>query len=215
MNSKISSLYQKLFKECDNSRIIAFDDNKTQYTHLDFKTAVANFVSVLETKPCCDVALYVENAYLFLIALTACFIKDKHPVMFAYYSKLNDIEKAYDYDLFVTDQNVESQSGFETVNIGKLHTLGKLSKQCSLDVIKPFESDRYMYLYTSGSTGKSKKVKKDLLSMEKEAFTVSQSFKEFEDLKDVCLYATIPPYHLYGLSFRIFLPVFLKIPVNT
>ncbi|MGN0914909.1 MAG: hypothetical protein ACI4NE_00955 [Succinivibrio sp.] len=177
MNTKISYLYQNLFSDNDDRRTIAFEDQNTKYSLLDFKIAVANFVKELDSKDSSDVALYIENAYLFLIALTACFIRDKHPVMFAYYSRINDIDNSYDYDLFVTDQNVELQSGYETINIGKLHYEGALSKNCSLDVIKPFESNRYMYLYTSGSTGKSKKIRKDLLTMEKRLLLYLKALK--------------------------------------
>ncbi|MGN0902911.1 MAG: hypothetical protein ACI4M9_06470, partial [Succinivibrio sp.] len=63
-----------------------------------------------------------------------------------------------------------------------------------------------------GSTGNAKRIVKTLEVMELEATVFKNTLKT--DLKGARLLATVPPYHMYGLTFRIFMPLLNRIPFD-
>jgi len=64
-------------------------------------------------------------------------------------------------------------------------------------------------IYTSGSTGESKPVHKSIGNLFSEADTLKRTL----NLPDRPLLASVPPYHLYGLTFSILLPWVLGVPM--
>ncbi|EFN6861176.1 AMP-dependent synthetase [Escherichia coli] len=73
-------------------------------------------------------------------------------------------------------------------------------------------SDAFIELFTSGSTGQPKQIAKPLISLDQEANMLATHFAD--RLLGCRFVASVMPQHLYGLTFRIFLPMALGLPLH-
>lgn len=74
------------------------------------------------------------------------------------------------------------------------------------------DESRFVELFTSGSTGTPRRVIKHIVSLDREARLLADRFGE--RLTGCSVVASVVPQHLYGLTFRIVLPMALGLPLH-
>ncbi len=67
-------------------------------------------------------------------------------------------------------------------------------------------------LFTSGSTGEPKRISKPVKSLDREAALIAAHYAG--RLTGSRVVASVAPQHLYGLTFRLFLPMALGLPLH-
>ena len=188
------------------------------YTYLDFKyllLAVSSLLSKTELK---KIAICTENSAFFSVFFFSCLLSNKPPVLLGNFTKLSLVEDVDKYDLVVTDENIKDLP-IKTFFIDYLAFDGLLKNAkdtfstADLNNIK-FNSEDNIVLYTSGSTGKSKAVIKTFKQMFDEAVTVASITENLAGTPNLKAIATVPPYHMYGLTFRIFQCLYQKITIE-
>lgn len=96
----------------------------------------------------------------------------------------------------------------ETAGVAELSNLKPVPDEIASAKLK-LDDDFGAYLYTSGSTGEPKRVEKKMRYMNEEARLLSSFVRE--DLEGSILTSSVYPYHMYGFTFSICLPMCLKI----
>ncbi len=74
------------------------------------------------------------------------------------------------------------------------------------------DDTRFVELFTSGSTGTPRRVIKHIASLDREACLLANRFGE--RLAGCSVVASVVPQHLYGLTFRIMLPMAMGLPLH-
>ncbi len=97
---------------------------------------------------------------------------------------------------------------YENANEDRLSNLICISDEMAEDTLK-LDDDFGVYLYTSGSTGEPKRIEKKMRYMNLEAELLSSFIRK--DLEGSILTSSVYPYHMYGFTFSICLPMCLKI----
>ncbi len=219
------SLHQALFENfCFyKDRIVAY--SKTQaYTHQDFTDSIkALALYLLKDKEIKSIAVCVENAYTFSIVFIAAMYAGKTPVLLGNITAHTFDEIETKADMVISDLSIK-ETAVPSADITELLEKADMeyralsqtdrdafNSQCfsSLDESSP------IVFYTSGTTGKSKRVNKSLKSMQIDiacSFELSDSLESIEGLR---LISTVPPYHMYGLTYRIFMPILRHLSMTT
>lgn len=149
-------------------------------------------------------ALCFENSYLFIVALLATLSAGKTPVIPGHCRvSLLEEQRSLFYGV-LSDQTLEWSGALRVVSSAKTS-----APTAALPVIA---ASRCVELYTSGSTGQPKRVIKSLAALDKEAALLATRFAE--RLTGCRVVASVVPQHLYGLTFRIFLPMSLGLPLH-
>lgn len=150
-------------------------------------------------------ALCFENSYLFIVALLATLHAGKTPVIPGH-TRVSLLEEQDALFSGVLSDNTLNFSG---------RLLVVSSTRRSMETFIPLpdiDGSRYVELFTSGSTGKPKRVIKYIASLDKEASMLVSRFGE--RLSGCRVIASVVPQHLYGLTFRIFLPMAAGLPLH-
>lgn len=183
---------------------IAWQEQHT-WTLGHLRADVARLIAELQPLPGERWALCLENSYLFIVALLATLHAGKTPVIPGHSraSLLNEQRALFD--------GVLSDSALDW--LGPQHRVG--STMCasaahfSFPAIPP---EAHVELFTSGSTGQPKRILKSIHALDREAALLSTRFAE--RLTGSRVVASVVPQHLYGLTFRIFLPMALSLPLH-
>lgn len=217
------SLHEALFGNYDKHKIVAYSKNNS-FTHKNFTDSIkALGLWLFQDNSVKNIAICVENAYSFSITFIAAMYARKTPVLLGNITAhtFDDIkEKA---DLVISDLNIEgiavpSYDFSELLNKAeKFYTEQKsLESETETDnLFSSLDEKSPIIFYTSGTTGKSKRVNKSLKSMQIDitcSYELSDSLETTDNLK---LISTVPPYHMYGLTYRIFMPILRHIPMTT
>jgi acyl-coenzyme A synthetase/AMP-(fatty) acid ligase len=150
-------------------------------------------------------ALCFENSYLFIVALLATLSAGKTPVIPGH-CRLSQLEEQR--NLF---QGVLSDKplGWQGASI----VVASANSNTPPDAPLPgIDAELVVELFTSGSTGRPKQVVKSVAVLEHEAELLAARFAE--RLKGCRVVASVVPQHLYGLTFRIVLPMTLGLPLH-
>ena len=150
-------------------------------------------------------ALCFENSYLFIVALLATLHAGKTPVIPGHcrVSLLN--EQHLLFDGVLSDKAMDWQ--------GTLRVVSSAMTSVAHDITFPaIRSDAFVELFTSGSTGQPKRVIKPIARLDSEAALLATRFAD--RLAGCRVVASVVPQHLYGLTFRIFLPMALGLPLH-
>ncbi|SKA60664.1 Acyl-CoA synthetase (AMP-forming)/AMP-acid ligase II [Succinivibrio dextrinosolvens DSM 3072] len=217
------SLHEALFGNYDKHKIVAYSKNKS-FTHKDFTDSIkALGLWLFQDNSVKNIAICIENAYSFSIAFIAAMYARKTPVLLGNITAhtFDDIkEKA---DLVISDLNIEGIA-VPSYDFSKLLNKAEefYTEQKSLEsetepdnLFSSLDEKSPIIFYTSGTTGKSKRVNKSLKSMQIDitcSYELSDSLESIDNLK---LISTVPPYHMYGLTYRIFMPILRHIPMTT
>jgi len=150
-------------------------------------------------------ALCFDNSYLFIVALLATLHAGKTPVMPGH-SRVSLLEhQKHLFDGLLSDTPLDFT----------LPTAVVVSTHRASDVSLTFadiSETACIELFTSGSTGQPRRVVKPVVCLDREAALLAQRFGE--RLAGCRIVASVVPQHLYGLTFRIFLPMSLSLPLS-
>lgn len=225
MKNKELSLHQALFENFSlyKDRIVAYSKDRS-YTHQDFTDAIkALSLYLIKDKDIKSIAVCIENAYSFSIAFIAAMYAGKTPVLLGNITShtFDDIESKADMvvsDLNITRIAVPSPDFKELLEKAQ-KDYSALSEKEQSDL-----NDRYfsslddnspIVFYTSGTTGKSKRVNKSLKSMQIDIACSHELSDRLENIENLKVISTVPPYHMYGLTYRIFMPILRHLPMTT
>lgn len=180
-----------------------------QDTHLwtlaHLRHDVAHLLTHLRQQPAMRWALCIENSYLFIVALLATLHAGKTPVLPGHgrISLLNEQKALFDGILsdkaLAWDGALVIVESTMTVTSGQMHFPAPGKEAC-------------IELFTSGSTGQPKRICKPIGSLDREAALLSACYAG--RLAGCRVVASVAPQHLYGLTFRLFLPMALGLPLH-
>lgn len=218
MKDKKLSLHNAIFSSRDPQEIIAYGKDCTYrlYDLQNYAKALSVFLS-----DCTDsktVAICVEDSFLFTVAFIASLYANTTPVLLGT-SDPNTVDDIEDKcDLVITDNKstaklikvFDLRTLLNVIPIKKLTDIPSVNKD---ETFPPVLDDfSKIIFYTSGSTGKAKRIEKSLDNMQQEALRVQFKTPELETLENRLLLSTVPPFHMYGLTFRVFMPLLRHIP---
>ncbi len=166
---------------------------------------VATLVTTLQQRDGERWALCFENSYLFIVALLATLHAGKTPVIPGH-SRVSLLEEQRGLFNGVLSDRTLAWSGV---------TLKIQSAYQSAEHHEPLPAiaeTRYVELFTSGSTGQPRRVVKPIACLDQEATLLAGRFAA--RLAGCRVVASVVPQHLYGLTFRIFLPMALGLPLH-
>ncbi|MDX6039485.1 AMP-binding protein [Scandinavium lactucae] len=169
---------------------------------------VVTLMQALHAQPGTRWALCFENSYLFVVALLATLHAGKVPVIPGHcrVSLLNEQQDLFDGILSEASLDCAGPQIVVSARSASTSTHGH-------DITpSPIAADSVIELFTSGSTGQPKKIIKPVALLDAEA---QMLHTRFEQRLDGCrVVASVVPQHLYGLTFRIFLPMACGMPLH-
>lgn len=150
-------------------------------------------------------ALCFENSYLFIVALLALLHAGKTPVIPGHCRESLLAEQQGLFAGVLSDKPLNWPGPHLVVASGNIaatetHTFPAL------------RDGAFIELFTSGSTGQPRRVIKPISCLDNEAALLSSRFAG--RLAGCRVIASVVPQHLYGLTFRIFLPMSLGLPLH-
>lgn len=176
-------------------------DNTWTLGHL--RHDVAQLVQHLQHQQGDRWALCFENSYLFIVALLGALHAGKTPVIPGHNRESLLEEQQALFDGILSDKTLPGNS-----------LLISSSMQFTAETVSlPAIADgAFVELFTSGSTSQPKRVIKYIHRLDCEAQMLSLRFAD--RLAGCRIVASVVPQHLYGLTFRIFLPMALGLPLH-
>lgn len=149
-------------------------------------------------------ALCFENSYLFIVALLAALHAGKTPVIPGH-SRVSQLkEQRALFSGVLSDRPLDVAGNLLVSSAG--------CRAAAWTPLPAIDDDRYIELFTSGSTGAPRRIIKPVACLDREAVMLAARFGE--RLAGCRVVASVVPQHLYGLTFRIFLPMSLGLPLH-
>jgi len=155
----------------------------------------------LAAQPGARWALCFDDSYRFCVALLACWYSGKTPVMPGHSRAALLDEMQAQLDGVLCDMPLAVSLPLLTCDDAEAR--GQLPS---------LPAGSALVLFTSGSTGAPRQVVKSLAVMEQESRWLSTLWGE--QLQGCRIIASVSHQHLYGLSFRVFLPMTLRLPFS-
>lgn len=165
---------------------------------------VAELIPYLQQQNGARWALCFDNSYLFIVALLATLHAGKTPVLPGHSRTALLNEQHTLFDGVLSDEALVWQGPGITVRSARTS-----AESCCVPALRP---DATIELYTSGSTGTPKRVIKTLAQLDAEATLLATRFAE--RLSGCRIVSSVTHQHLYGLTFRIMLPMALGLPLH-
>lgn len=204
---QVSSLATWLHDE----RVIAYDRSH-RLTTREAQASIAAMRAQLGTAQ--RVALVLDSPYSFALAFMAVLSLGQRPVILGHHNPSLLSTQHELFDLVLTDlptlPSLAKTAGLNrpVLEIGSLVREPPVLSEDELTATKTalsgIAASSVFELYTSGSTGSPKAVLKTVGEMEAEAQVLAQFLSA--ELDGATLLATVYPYHMYGLTFSVFLP---------
>ncbi|OAT77694.1 AMP-dependent synthetase [Mangrovibacter phragmitis] len=176
------------------------------WTQARLRYDVAQLLAQLNNHPGERWALCFENSYLFIVALLATLCARKIPVIPGHSRIALLKEQCVFFDGILSDKPLSWPENLLVVSSSGEATI---TEQPPLPVI---DDNQFIELFTSGSTGQPKRVVKRIATLDQEAQILAARFAP--QVKDCRVVASVVPQHLYGLTFRIVLPMALGLPLH-
>lgn len=146
-------------------------------------------------------ALCFEDSYLFSVALLAALHAGKVPVIPGHCRESLLQEQSSEFDAVLTDASF-------TLNCPLLQLPISVSTEADgSSALPPVCPDAFVVLFTSGSTGAPRQVIKPVRCLDEEACWLAASWGD--RLSGCTVIASVSHQHLYGLTFRVILPLAL------
>lgn len=150
-------------------------------------------------------ALCLENSYLFLVALLATLHAGKTPVLPGHSRQSLLSEQRALFDGVISDSALDGS--WPQLIITSAMTIAPHTPP-----LLALRDDATIELYTSGTTGQPKRVIKTVRHLDCEAALLADRFAE--QLAGTRVVSSVTHQHLYGLTFRIILPMALGLPLH-
>lgn len=150
-------------------------------------------------------ALCFENSYLFIVGLLATLHAGKIPVVPGHSRVSILAEQQALFDGILTDQTL----GWDAAMIVIPSDFQGTGNDKPLPAI---DRASHIELFTSGSTGQPRRIVKPIACLDREAAILAACFAK--KLTGCRIVASVVPLHLYGLTFRIFLPMASGLPLH-
>ncbi|WP_052282678.1 AMP-binding protein [Kluyvera genomosp. 1] len=165
---------------------------------------VAALIPYLQQQQATRWALCFDNSYLFIVALLATLHAGKIPVLPGHNraALLNEQQTLFDGIL----------SDGQLAWTGPSRLVTSSMQSADTDHFPALHRDAVIELYTSGSTGTPKRVVKTRVQLDAEAALLAALFAE--RLSGCRVVSSVAHQHLYGLTFRIMLPLALGLPLH-
>ena len=204
---QVSSLATWLHDE----RVIAYDRSH-RLTTREAQASIAALRAQLGTAQ--RVALVLDSPYSFALAFMAVLSLGQRPVILGHHNPSLLSTQHELFDLVLTDlptlPSLAKTAGLNrpVLEIASLvrepPALSEDELTATKTALSGIAASSVFELYTSGSTGSPKAVLKTVGEMEAEAQVLAQFLSA--ELDGATLLATVYPYHMYGLTFSVFLP---------
>lgn len=172
----------------------------------DLRHDVTQLVNTLRQEEGERWALCVENGYLFTVALLATLHAGKTPVLPGH-SRAAQLNEQRAFFSGVLSDTTLAFSGRQRLVASTPRTDNGFSPLPAIDDTRAIE------LFTSGSTGAPQRVVKPIVSLDREARLLAEQFGD--RLAGCHVVASVVLHHLYGLTFRVVLPMALGLPSQT
>ncbi len=150
-------------------------------------------------------ALCFEDSYLFSIALLAALHAGKTPVIPGHCRASLLQEQAAGFDAVLSDIPL-------TLDCPVWPVSGAEESALSAS-LPPIDANAFVVLFTSGSTGKPRRIIKPVSGLDEEIRWLAQKWGD--RMQDSRVVASVSHQHLYGLTFRILLPLALGLPFDS
>ncbi|WP_261138813.1 AMP-binding protein [Serratia liquefaciens] len=167
-----------------------------------FRRDVAALAAILASREEHRWALCFDDSYRFAVALLASLYAGRLPVIFGHQREAILKEQRAYYDALLTDLPLDPGVPVLTVREGG----------CEDIALPAWPQDPRFILYTSGSTGQPQAVCKSVACMDRESELLAAAFGDV--LRGCRVVASVSHQHMYGLSFRLFLPLALGLPFD-
>lgn len=183
--------------------------NAETLTLSDLRACVKLLCRQLQEAPGKHWAVCFEDSYLFTAALLALIYSKKTPVIPGNLrqNQLQEQHQQGDFDGILTD--LPLQVGAPTLRLASM----PYKNETSCVSLPLWPQDAEVVLYTSGSTDRPKAIHKSVALLEKESELLALRWGKA--LSGTRIAATVTHQHLYGLTFRILLPLAMGLPFNT
>lgn len=201
-NTTLISLSKQLLRP--EHEIVAFRNNQP-LTIGDLKKQVLNINNVLNNYSNMRWALYMQDSFNFIAGLLALFYSGKQPILINPHHK----EMKHHYDgLLIDDIKFTNQyfSSKQIIDINKIDINNIITEK---QLIESGFKHQTLTLFTSGSTGMPKPIEKSVSQLELEIGVLEAGWGKFENNLFI---ASVSHEHMYGLTFKIMLPLSCKIP---
>lgn len=149
-------------------------------------------------------ALCFEDCYLFSVALLAALHAGKTPLLPGHCRPSLLAEQSTEFDGVLSDRAFPLDCP-----VWQVEEAGTASD----NALPPMAPDAAIILFTSGSTGTPRQVSKPVASLDEEARWLHTLWGE--RLQGCTLIASVTHQHLYGLSFRLVMPMALGLPFDS
>lgn len=198
--------YKDLFHpNRDDNTIVAYRKNEA-LTLADLQNKILEISSIIKKNSHLDNwAICLEDSFLFAASLFALIINNKIPIILGHLREAQIKEQSSFYNAILSDINLTIDDRLV------FHIETKILPYApEEDDWFNFSEHAYLLLFTSGSTAKPKAIKKPFNLLEKESILLSQEFANTFSGKTVV--STVSHLHLYGITFKILLPLVLETP---
>ena len=166
---------------------------------------VAQLVEILRQHDGARWALCFENSYLFIVALLATLHAGKTPVIPGHCREPLLEEQRALFDGLLSDKPLHwCGTALVVTSYGE--------SVVDFPPLPAIASDAFVELFTSGSTGQPRRIVKPVACLDREARLLADRFAG--RLAGCRVVASVVPQHLYGLTFRIMLPMALGLPLH-
>jgi acyl-coenzyme A synthetase/AMP-(fatty) acid ligase len=167
-----------------------------------FRRDVAALVAPLAGREELRWALCFDDSYRFAVALLASLYANRVPVIFGHQREAILKEQRADFDALLTDLPLDLDVPVLPVAEGS----------CTEVALPAWPQDPRFILYTSGSTGQPQAVSKSVACMDRESELLAASWKDV--FQGCSVIASVSHQHMYGLSFRLFMPLAFGLPFD-
>lgn len=199
----LQSLHRWLSPASSPQRLVA-EQGEQSSTLADLQQAVRRLVAFLQNHQAERWAIATQDSYHFLVALLALLHSRKAVVIpgNTLSAPLNELKQHY--DAVLSDLAPELDKA--------VHDLPSLLACPTEGQLLTIREDASLSLFTSGSTGSPQQIVRQVKSMDREAALLAPLFSGDQTIDKVL--GTVSHQHLYGLTFRLWLPMSLGIPFH-
>ncbi|MGN1282034.1 MAG: AMP-binding protein [Succinivibrio sp.] len=220
MNIKSYTLHEAIYSDRSPSEIVAYHSG-TPYRLYDLQVCIKSLSVLLQMGKAKQVAISVENALHLTVCLCAVLYARKIPVLLGKVNQARLDSVTDEFDAIFTDEPLSSEritvystmELFSSFRPFELSQIPKFNHDASITPV--LNEDSKIIFYTSGSTGKSKRIEKTLRAVQNDVPHLEIFTREFEKYKNLVVAASVPPFHVYGMTFRIMMPLLSGIPFDS